>query len=74
MVHALEKPEVALGAFFARDRERARIRSSVFIDNSRASPTATRADLVASSHAVRRMMCKPLSESTTPDISPTASA
>ena len=47
-VHALEKPEVALGAIYARVCARARIRSSIFTDNSRAFTTATRADLVVS--------------------------
>ena len=43
---------------------RARVsRSSIFTDNSRAFTTATRA--AHRRHAVRRMMCKPLSESTT---------
>ena len=47
-MRALEKPEVALGAIYARVCVRARIRSSTFTDNSRAFTTATRADLVVS--------------------------
>ena len=61
-MRALEKPEVALGAIYARVCVRARIRSSTFTDNSRAFTTATRADLVVSRGA-KGMMCKPLSES-----------